>query len=737
MRKERLAAPPFHQVDVEGNNRIEREAVHIGLPSRVDIAAEIERIRQPRRFERFGEAVIIPERSGDLHISAGLYEQYVREFHEDVDDFRLRVERLKMQILRPYMLGTAKNKGLPDDIGYEEKKALPERHAIEKFLDLALKVKDGRKPLTPDVAQRVLALAKPLLKGHAIDISPEQMTRRDVHLLYQLVWDAEYYTPPDDVSRRQLEVMLEHMSEIEAALSDVQEQGELFAFQQQRHVGEEKFRVLWKQYRRLIKQFATFQEQDQWFSPTYRSSVEKQGGLRQRSEQNRTDYQRFKMGEMQDAERTIMEEYYGLRGYGRYHGLLFNSGMNALTAIMHASHRERMSFKDEYQLEKRIVRGADMYFEVGGVVEEFARTNEYAFDTVPANDTQALIEKIKTVPPPMLVVLEPLANSYEMGTVDMDVVFEALQDQQWIAAVENSIARYAKMQLVIDNTSMGNAAKWLHYDMGRLPRFIQVVGFESMVKYAQDGQDVSQGGYVISFGEYGFEALDMDRRHLGYMPAESVARRLQTTIYGDVSERNMERRSRNTRLIGDMLLRSKNEFGHASLLGEIIYPGSEDHQGAESVDAILKQTGGLLNIGFNLDALVAYRDSYQTGMNVNAHMVRKNYDDAVRTFIEIVMQLAQKHGIDVNMGTSYGFHTTRIARYNYKLPEAKRPKLHDAEWKFREVDYIRVSVGTEHVKDAILLGELLVQANHLVSTAMQQQQLDGLTAAAEERKFLQ
>lgn len=747
---------------VEDNSEDSKEARFSGLPTQNDVNQSLRHINGSLRIENQNKnsidpAFTFPKYPKPETISRETYLEYIKEFKEDVEDFHLRIQRLKIRALTYYAAGNAANleKIEENDPNYDKTFGA-------KLTKLTGDYKYREKPFDSQAQQELIfELNKRLPKKYPLAYL-QNLSSDDVEQLYNASFALRFGKPPIGQQRKMLESILDQINAIEAQLAETKTQGELFSADENKFVSEKKFALLWDEYRQLLKQIAASEELNSWYSPTFGASGKGQRGENQASEPFRTDYQRFKMDEIVALESRLNRTYFKKNRYQDYvKSLLFNGGLNGLTAILELidndlarQKKARIPRAEKKESAKKsvslptIFKTKNIYFEVDALITNHYSGLEITPQEFDAADIDALTARIKS-DLPAAVFLNPMSNMYGMEITEITKLLEALTDEKWktkaLKKLNSEGERLGSVRpifIVIDNSTLGRLASWKDFNFARLPEFVKIISFESLVKYAQDGQDLAQAGLVTTIGEYLDSSLSEVRSRLGFMPPENTVRKLEAFVPADLTDKKMIRHSRNAKFIAAAL--EKDASTADSFIAEIIYPHLPSHPQQNAAESETTGGGALFGIGFDFEFLKTYQEKHDGGKDyfgnnqyylenkVSKYDFRKTAGMVLQAFNNLVTAMAKEAGIDINQGTSYGFQTTRLAVYNRILPKEK-----EMEYLYQDVPYIRCAVGTENIKDTVIITEIIKRAGQIFEQAKKEQRILRLSSCinSHEKKF--
>ena len=713
--------PPEHR---------EKEAHFSGLFSREDIQERFRMLDGDLKIEHKKEDLwgtkdvyAFPASEHPHEFTESEQAEYREDFETDIQGLHRRLQRLKVRICSRLLAGT---KLRQEELSSDEEAQTPfdqVRMGLPIWFEKA-------KEMPEQARQRIVKQFNAQLPSYARLRAVEDLRARDLVQLYEMASSLSYGTKPDTRESERLQKYLEEVSELEELLFAQQNQGELFAVTQTGAVSEQVYQQVWDQYRDLIREIATQEELSSWYSPTYGSSGKGQRGASQRSQKFSTDYQRFRMPEMEKMESRLTHEYVlpEQEHRGDAKSVLFNSGLHALNAVL-------LDIADTQDRERRVkpqaakrpfVIDTGVYYEAFPEIKTTALSSETPVIEMKDVSVDEWFEFI-TEQIPQVVFLDPMSIGLEMRVNPVTELFRQLSEMDWDqrAKVSKELSHYStydsRVHIVIDNTSLGQLAAWKNY-VTRLPSFIRVYAIESMVKYAQDGQEISQAGLVTAFqsglSSYPAEGLLLLQGRSGFRPPESVVRRLEAVPPSEDIEEKMLRHSRNATFLAREI---QSGISKTSYLREVIYPGLESHPDHALLQTEALGAAGLLNIRIGPDNLTGYAEQYSWGnmRPFDDYEGPKHAKAVAEAFELLVIQLAKEVGVEINTGTSYGFATTRIAVYSHGL---------------KGLPYMRIAVGTENTKDILLIAEVLKRANEIFSQVYQDARLIEFTRVLEHRE---
>ncbi len=695
-------------------------AIESGLPTREDIDHRRILIQMPLIVRGTEDRGLQTEKDQCFagghpeNFSPDQYAQFVREFAQNAEELAVRFERQKIRLLSSWMRGSCPE---PKDLDYEAGKLTP----VGQLTSIASKLSwDEPAELSTSQRQSLLEKANVLipevyrLKGSTF------LSGHDADRLNDLSSAMRFEKPLPEDLQHATQKQLEEICALERKLADMRTQRKLFANDGGEGMHERTMRELWAEYRRLLKAVAALEESPAWYSPTYGASLRGQKGPGQRSEPCRTDYQRWKMDDVVELERELTKMVFPDTKRIDAESVLSNSGMAALSGIFAYIDRE-IAHAELHKLKPPVMKTEDQYFEVDQAIDDHFSSRGMKPREFDPQDIDALAQAMgKEVP--VAVFLNPQSNMYEMKPTDISHLLEKLTDRAWFDSLPKKFKNNGywthHIHLIIDNSTLGRLAKWKEFNFALLPQCIRIITFESLIKFAQDGQDIAQGGLATALGSYAGSDLRRFRSQLGLMPPETTVRRLQSFGSADTQDRKLERHSRNTLFLANEIQSSIEEGGFLKEVVHPLLPSHPQHAIAKRENA---GAGGLFHIGLNVDFLRNYCEVHRYSNDrlwfqenaVEPSKFKEYAESIARAYLHLVVALAKRGGVELNLGTSYGFHTTRLAVYT-KL----RTKQEESDRYFTLVPYLRVATGTENIKDCTLIADVIKRADAIFTHAI-------------------
>jgi cystathionine beta-lyase/cystathionine gamma-synthase len=409
--------------------------------------------------------------------------------------------------------------------------------------------------------------------------------------------------------------------------------------------------------------------------------------------------------------------------------MLFPNGLGALEAVFQLIAHDLDSGRRP-ESKPIVLSGKDLYVEVKNSILAFCSRSQLDHKEILAYDTDTLISAIKE-DSPCAVFLEPVANSYDLRVTEVGRVIEALREWDWRRDARYTSPRQDRyIYLVIDSTTLGPQALWKRCTLENLPPFVRVVNIESLIKYGEDGQDLTGAAVVTLAGRYPGAGFKNIRSRRGFMPSEPAARRVDFSIDRQALDRRLARHSRNTDIVARSL--DKHAVAEGGFLDRPCHPLLAEHPDHEAFASEAGGSGSLLSVGFRYSLLKDYRELYGEPPSEwqGRPMAVSDKERIAKAYSTLVTQLAGDIGLDLLLGTSFGFNTSRIAVYTRQLVNDE----HALAKGHREAPYLRVASGTETIKDAVLVAAVLKRADEIFSEAIRTRKVGELSDAILKRK---
>ncbi len=373
-----------------------------------------------------------------------------------------------------------------------------------------------------------------------------------------------------------------------------------------------------------------------WQSPSFLHSMLPAAGRQYgRIRPHWNDYKRDRNLDAEGYEHAYVVRM--LDGPPDLRALLTSCGMAAFTTVL-------AFLRDERRLERPVVIGRGLYHETRELLERGFRGQVHAVDE---RETGAILRAIDELRP-SAVFLDSLSNTRGMPVPDLRAVIKRLRGRE--------------TTLVIDNTGLSVSLQ----PFALAGDGVRLIVFESLLKYAQLGLDRANAGVIVARGEDA-EGLADYREHLGTNVADVAVHALPRPERW-VLERRLGRLQRNAALLAERLRARVDD------LAEVVYPGLAEHP-CYPVARALSFRGGCFSLVLS---------------DEDGELSRE------QALVEAAVVQAERRGIPLIGGASFGFNTTRIY-----LTGAR------AE---RGDPFVRVSAGTEHRLEVEALAEVLAAA---------------------------
>lgn len=650
------------------------------------------------------------------------HQQFIEEFSHDLDEIQLRIQRAKLDMLKYYMKGSYYKKK-PEGAEYGWDKDLSQNKLYIKSYSLI----NREEEITTTENKELISNFNELLpEDHKISYNA-LIGSHDAFLIHEVVSSMNYSTTLNSLELiKKLNPLMQRILKAEKEILELKSSPLLFCLDDSSSPFEHKVNEFWSDYRKIAKQLAAFAESDSWFSPCYGESMTPQRGETQSSKPFSSDYQRFMMPEGQKLERALHKNLFRETEYReKAESFLFGGGLSALecTFRLIETNLSRSRSRNDQPLEQKIFKTKDIYFEVDSSIHEFCKTHEIEAECFETNEVDSLIKRIKQ-DCPIAVFLNPMSNMYEMKVSQISKILKELCQWDCNSVEKEKIygdTMFIKqhIHIVIDNSTLGKLVKWNEFDFSKLPPFVRIVSFESLIKYAEDGLEMAPAGLLTIIGEYADSEVRSIRKRMGFMPPENTVRKLAYCMDGEALDRKMQRHSRNTRYLCEALLEEASED---SFITEVIHPSIFTHPDFSIANNEMKNAGGLFNIGLQVEFLKNYSERFSTDSNEDvifrAKMEDRDFINNVKmiaeAFSELIILLPREANLEVNKGTNYGFNKSRIAVYSKELSNSE-----ESNSNYQIIPYLRVAPGTENIKDMALFASIIKKANNIFSSAIE------------------
>lgn len=382
--------------------------------------------------------------------------------------------------------------------------------------------------------------------------------------------------------------------------------------------------------------FAATMIASDWQSPSFTHSLESQAGSQTgRISGTINDYKRDRHLDEEPYEKEFIRQYIDTPGKSSLRALLTANGMAAFTTIFHYLLAEKKISGG------KVLLGQSSYFQYKELIEKELGRNVVLFNETNTTEIVKLVKKHK----PSVFFIDSLSNSSRVTVPDLRKILPLLG---------NYCER--EMYAVIDNTALSFFCQPHLYLKNRNHR-IRLILFESLMKYHHFGFDRTPGGIIITDRNTAAQLFEY-RKNLGTNIPDFGVYCFPFPDRQLLAQR-LKRFHRNATAL-TMHLQTVADRENTPLL-KVTYPGLINHP-----------AHGFFNISdfhgsyFVLEFKKPYRSvSYY------------------KSFIQQLIRIARKYGVDLTGGTSFGFDTTRV--YLTSL------------WTDYGEPFVRVSVGTEDI----------------------------------------
>lgn len=381
-----------------------------------------------------------------------------------------------------------------------------------------------------------------------------------------------------------------------------------------------------------------------WQSPVYAASRELELNRHSTNiKEHVLDYKRDGHLDAVPYEQEFVTEYASHLGSRQLHAYLASCGMSAFGALL-------QWLVQELGLGTSTIALEPMYFENIHLIKS------YVPDVVRVSPTTSdQLLNILRQQRPSLIVADAVANCGAIREHDLDAII------QWAASEPTQT-----IALLMDTTCLPTALLPNGLLAG-LPKNVCVAFVESLAKHHQLGMDSVTGGIVLLHASDAFHAsFRKTRARNGANIADSSVGALPRPSR-ELLKRRLQRHSRNT----DVLVRRLRK---ASV------------NGAGVIESISWLEDGVRCAQW-------YKGSCLT------IVLRKEYRsiELYRQFEELVIDMAKERGLQVTLGTSFGFDVSRL--------------YVTAPSTVFEPPFLRLAVGTETNSEAAALAEILEEVS--------------------------
>lgn len=383
-------------------------------------------------------------------------------------------------------------------------------------------------------------------------------------------------------------------------------------------------------------------------SPTFNHSITSLAGRQTGKIQgNYSDYKRDQHLDAKEYALAFRDTY--IDGLWKFpiHTYLVNSGMAALTTILNFLEMER-------KITGPILLGSSSYFQNKELIKKlFTGVIE-----VHEHDTKQIQEIIRTKHP-AVYFFDSLCNSHDIAVPNLKEIIDE---------IKQTTAK--DVYIIIDNTCLAFSFQPLQL-LGKFPKHIHMIIFESMNKYYQFGMDRTMGGIIYAWGK-DTEKLFFARQHSGTIISDTGCAMLPQPNKKMIQKR-FTRHERNAKILFTALNQYQKKYPK-NPLETLVYPTLASHP-AQSWAIPLTFHGSFFTF--------SWKTKYAT---------IKTY----KKFISTVLQEAKKQKVAIVQGTSFGMNTSRIYLTAQNTKYGK--------------PFVRFSVGTENRYEIEKIKDVLIAA---------------------------
>jgi cystathionine beta-lyase/cystathionine gamma-synthase len=639
------------------------------------------------------------------------------EFQRDLTEMMMRLQRLKLHIAGDLSSGSSYNPR-SSRLGGED-----DDSRIQKIRALAYVSDNNTEPLSKSKSKELVRLYNEVV-SEPLRLLPElPLGTAEQKILWDISFKFTARCELPEQYREQLEVVLGVINREQRQLRRVTDTPLLFGHADTGISYEETLSNAWKEYRLLVKQLSGLYERHSWFSPAYDGTHDLQQGPKQGEIAPKlSDYQRWSMAETKKLEIELGRAYMGKRAFQeRVDSALTSSGLSAFESILRfLAHESTAYLFQEKRKVSRVFTTTDIYFEIDQAIATFCTAHGAKQTSLNPVDSDRVIRRIKRELPDV-VVTAPLSNSFQQSTFNISKLLRELSNPEWIESVQHRMQKHGRVEryltLVIDNTLQGPAAEWKNFNFGKLPRFVRVASFESLIKFGEDGLDVAPAGLATCIGEYFGHEFKKTGRSSTATISESTLHRLRLIHSTQQLKHKIIRHHHNTNLLATELGRVAAPDGYIT---KVTHPSVPSHpQHAEYVENRF-MAGAVFSVALNHNYSGAPKKYEFKDFETNVRFVAQGFE-------KLIVHLAREANVELNVGSSFGFNNTRISLYEHfgeKVPRSTVRPL---------ITHLRIAPGTETVKDVKVIAAVIGRANEIFSYAYKmgrlgticQQLLDG------------
>ncbi len=450
---------------------------------------------------------------------------------------------------------------------------------------------------------KLSGLSKDVFPPEKYDSYKEEI-RREVKLVVALLEEFGRITKTMDEAEGKsplldtmTRVAVEHLRALQTRLANIQNQGDLFPSRPRQFLVELQLDELLNDLREFKFVLTNLQSMGAWQSPSLEHSVREHVGVGQKLEPDLIAlYARYDLSPKR-MEQTLQD---ALELDKDVHGetILVNSGMSAITIATAAVTKS-------LDASSHVLGQEDSYFENEKHLLSMVDRKDFAEFSIekPAHFLDAILRE-----DPQVIFFEPVGNSPHMPFINPE-------------AVLRTPTNHSKRYVIMDYTASGSLL-----EVNRLAHVLDdstvLLAVTSLQKLYEEGHDVASGGMVnvITRSKVGQEIV-VDLRVARTM----IGGQMSTSSLGLLSRLSPERIRQHGLSIG------KNVRDLAEALKDI--PGVHVWRGPDVED------GQALSAFF-------YLEFQQAG-------IPRKVEDSL-------LKKARAHGIELTVGSSFGFRSTRI-----------------------------------------------------------------------------
>lgn len=363
-------------------------------------------------------------------------------------------------------------------------------------------------------------------------------------------------------------------------------------------VEKNEYYLLINDFRIVYKNYLSIITNESWQSPDYGSSIQKQHGIYQ----NKiyafyNDYQRYRIN-TNLIESIFNDRKKDINGAKKTTYIL-NSGMASLMTLVNSFANFAYSKK---------IGGNNLYFESFSILKY--QQNIQFFEEENIDQILEHIEKNN----PEYLFFDPVVNSYKMAIFDFHKLFNYYKKN----ISDKNISIIIDTSLCLDLFDLSLFFKDF------FPENLSIYLYRSLQKMDQFGLDISQGGIITHYGNN--ESMIDSYRQMGTTPSEKSILNFEIMSHF-LPETKLERHSRNTLILFDYLSNLKS-----NLIENVFHPSK------------------------NLATFKAY---HQTPL---LYFSLKNFFtlEDNNYFLQELLAISKENNFFINLGTSFGFNSTRI-----------------------------------------------------------------------------